>query len=160
MGTDVACARAEFSLSRGVGANATVGKEIAQSAKLWRVRYVSNVRLFRAEILLDFIVLFVSFLDHQCGGVAETTHVLQSLEDMLLVGFIRASHLLCEFFLFLLREVLEEFVLQFTWVTVVVLDDLRGQIVQDFLLETAEQEGKNLFVERFNCQCSCFLFLR
>ena len=78
---------------------------------------------------------------------------------MFLVVLFGAADLLLEFSLFFLCEVFEESLLEFTGIAVVILDDLGRQVVQDFLLQTTEQEREDLLVESFYCQRSSLLLL-
>ena len=48
-----------------------------------------------------------------------------------------------------LGEVIKEVALKLGKVTVVVLEDLRRQVVQHFFFEATEEEGQDLFVKSF-----------
>jgi len=78
------------------------------------------------------------FLEYQGRVVAQLAQVLQRLENVLL--FLLALRLdgLLRLFLLAIREVVVEIFLDFRELAIVVLDDLRGQVVEHVFLEPTE----------------------
>ncbi len=89
--------------------------------------------------------------------VAELPEVLQRLEDVLLLPvllLVRPDDVVDLHLRARLREVVVQELLQLRQLTVVVLNNLRGKIVEDVFLEPPEKEGKDLFVQGLQCERS------
>lgn len=103
---------------------------------------------------------YVGLVDEN-GMVDELAKILERLEDVLRLLRTRARYLARRERLGLrVGEIVVELFLQRRKLDVVVLDDLRGKVVEDVLLETAEEEGEDLLVERFEGERTRLLLLR
>ena len=94
------------------------------------------------------------FLEYQSGVVAQLAKVLQGLENVLLLLLVLRLDGLLRLLLLAVRKVVVEVFLDFRELAIVVLDYLRRQVVEHVFLESTEQEGENLLVERFESKGS------
>jgi hypothetical protein len=104
----------------------------------------------RPSTLNDLLELGSLLIDGQPGVITELAEVLERLEDVLLVFTVVASLADCHSGLLIRsgsRELVVQSLLHKRKVTIVILDDFGGEIIQDVLLEATQKEGQNLLVK-------------
>lgn len=105
----------------------------------------SRLGRFRYQLL----VLLRLLLHDQSRVVAKLSQVLQRLEDVLLTSSssLALVHLVGQILRLGFRKLIVQLFLHIRQLAVVILNDLWGQVIQNILFQTTQQERKNLLVK-------------